>query len=532
MLIGKMIAFAFLAMLSLAPQDRPPEKCSVSGTVVDSVTGRSLDKVTLLLRPLDSWFAAPAAFTTSDQKGNFSLSDLEPGAYRLVASRSGYLEMSYGARRPESEGAIVRLEAGQSLADLLFKLTPGAVVAGLVRDGDGEPLEGARAVLIRIRYESGGPLVERHATTETDDRGEYRFHGLPAGKYYLAVVPKTTSEEQAERPEKSRPVREASITTIYPAVDDLALASPIDVSPARTREGIDLTLLRSRVFRVSGRVIDPPAGRRVMIEMEEARTEGLKLRSMQAVTKTADGGFEFRGVAPGTYYLSLLAENRVCRAPVVVGSADVDGIRLDLSAGATIRMQIAAGGDKKTDLAGLELELTGGGTRYFLLGSYGVGSVRPDRYRLQFSGKALDDFYVKAALAGETDALAEGLTVSEGAAIQISVVPGFDGAKVEGIVQDEAQQPVPSATVVLVPEARSRRELFRTATTDRNGHYEFPAIAPGDYKILAWEDPEPGIWNDPDFLKQYEKQGEKKSLDAGSRSVVNVRLAVRTDQER
>jgi hypothetical protein len=29
-------------------------------------------------------------------------------------------------------------------------------------------------------------------------------------------------------------------------------------------------------------------------------------------------------------------------------------------------------------------------------------------------------------------------------------------------------------------------------------------VPPGSYKLFAWDDVEPGIWWDPDFLKNYE----------------------------
>ena len=54
-------------------------------------------------------------------------------------------------------------------------------------------------------------------------------------------------------------------------------------------------------------------------------------------------------------------------------------------------------------------------------------------------------------------------------------------------------------------------------------------------KIQSW--PIPGwtfhwfrdAWNDPDFLKDYEKQGEKKALDPGARATVDLHSAIHPD---
>jgi hypothetical protein len=131
--------------------------------------------------------------------------------------------------------------------------------------------------------------------------------------------------------------------------------------------------------------------------------------------------------------------------------------------------------------------------------------VEPGEYRvIGFSGNELRQFYVKSAHTSGTDILSQNLTLSPGASVEITVALASDGAKVEGIVRGQKGEPAPHATVLLAPETRDRMYLFRTATTDEQGRYEFSAVPPGKYKIFAWENPEPGIWFAPGFLKSYE----------------------------
>src|SRR5437667_10013635 len=94
-----------LLALLFAPQDKPStEKCTISGTVVNSVTGEALNKVEVLAEgPGDNSRIEP--FTSTDAKGNFTLADLAPGQYRLRGQRNGYLETYYGMRRAEGKGA-------------------------------------------------------------------------------------------------------------------------------------------------------------------------------------------------------------------------------------------------------------------------------------------------------------------------------------------------------------------------------------------------------------------------------------------
>ena len=81
---------------------------------------------------------------------------------------------------------------------------------------------------------------------------------------------------------------------------------------------------------------------------------------------------------------------------------------------------------------------------------------------------------------------------------------------------------------MLAPDWRSRTDLFRSTTSDQNGHYEFAALPPGNYKLFALED-EPEAWNDSDFLKDYEKQGDATVIGSRARATVNLHLATRPD---
>jgi hypothetical protein len=221
-----MLVVALLALL-FGPQDKAAEKCTLSGMAIDAVTGEPLSKVEIALEPLDHR-KTHVAVTTSDAKGRFRMVDLAAASYHLKGKRSGYLEMYYGARRADSDGAVVRLDAGGSFDGIEFKLTPSAVIAGTVRDSDGEPIEGAHVVIARRSYWWGGASVRALDSTDTDDRGEYRFRGLAAGKYYVAVEATGLGWDTVDHSAGAAPT-ESGVPTLYPGVSDLELATAIEV---------------------------------------------------------------------------------------------------------------------------------------------------------------------------------------------------------------------------------------------------------------------------------------------------------------
>ena len=73
--------------------------------------------------------------------------------------------------------------------------------------------------------------------------------------------------------------------------------------------GIDVTLRRGRVFRVSGRVADSGVGAVVSLAHREAASVW-DYKHHSSITNSA-GDFELRGVPPGSY--DLLSGPRGCR---------------------------------------------------------------------------------------------------------------------------------------------------------------------------------------------------------------------------
>ena len=310
------------------------------------------------------------------------------------------------------------------------------------------------------------------------------------------------------------------------------MAAPIEVSTGAHVTGIDVTLLRSRVLRVSGQVVNAPAPSSLTVELIDIKNAGMRGYNFRTSTRDAAGDFEFRGVPPGSYELSVGEESLWGRASVVVSGSDLEDIRVPLALGAEIQLRITTEGAAKPSVSGLEFFLRanrGGEFSPSEPDGMTIRNVPPDHYVLDIGGMP-PGFYVKSIRAGDLDVLADGLTVTGAGTIDVAIAVASDGSAVQGVVRDKNEQPVSGATILLAPDRRSRADLFRTTTTDQNGHYECAAITPGNYEMFAWEDVEPMAWQDPDFLEGYEKQGEKMALKPGTRAGLDLHLAIRPDR--
>jgi hypothetical protein len=118
--------------------------------------------------------------------------------------------------------------------------------------------------------------------------------------------------------------------------------------------------------------------------------------------------------------------------------------------------------------------------------------------------------YVADVLQGGLSIYDNGLLITDQSIVPVEVVVRTNGGGIDGIVRDATQQsPAPGAIVVLVPQVQHRQNpsLFKSAIADAVGHFTFTAISPGNYKLFAWDNIEPGEFQNATFLGQYEEKG-------------------------
>ena len=97
------------------------------------------------------------------------------------------------------------------------------------------------------------------------------------------------------------------------------------------------------------------------------------------------------------------------------------------------------------------------------------------------------------------------------------------GSEVVGTVTDSASRAVTNQQVVLMPELTGRSDLYKTATTDKNGRFTIQGVAPGEYKAYAWKVLEPFQYFDPEFVREFADKGTAVRI-AGSSATANVKL--------
>jgi hypothetical protein len=204
-----------VAVLAQQPSTQKPSSTgSVSGHVYCADTNKPARMATVALvsaNTVDSDKTVGPISTYAETvqtllDGSYTIHQVAPGAYYVVAMQSGYLSALVSAGISEEDlqkpsDAVKKRIANvtsqisiqpNASAQMDIVLNRGAAVNGRVLFDDGSPAPGLEVRLLVRRNGQwvpmqSGPFGELPPTTRTDDRGNYRISGLPKQQYLLEV---------------------------------------------------------------------------------------------------------------------------------------------------------------------------------------------------------------------------------------------------------------------------------------------------------------------------------------------------------
>ena len=533
-----LFAIAVLLPLAQTPPAAPrAETASIRGRITDKVSGEPIARAVVSASPADGRSRATA--TLADADGRYAFPALAPGRYFIGANpplfRAGYVGASY--TRTTSPTEILTLNMGDERTSIDIALPRAYAISGRVVDVDGEPAARVRIVTRPIGANGRGP------DRETDDLGRFRIFGLLPGRYAVCSEFFATGSMQV-RSELEQPV-----TTCYPSAPSSVEGRPVEVKSADV-DGIEIRLLRTRTFTVSGTVLDsngkPAENARVDLEKHIAGGS-----SSTGIGGGPDGRFVMRNVAPGDYTINARiggpyrpAERReleVGSIPISVGSANVDVV-VTMSRTATIPGRIVFEGVPTPPPRGpgygpmiVFAKFPDGVERSSVRTSTtveeGMTFQLPDMYGPRVldvvnipSGWVLKSITYRGK--DVTDAVADLQAGGEPGTIE--VVMHNRGAVVTGRVVDDGGKPV-RARVVMIPADRVRWLGFHIPLTALSsataGTYAFRPQRAGEYAIVAIDQAEPlPLEQNRAFFERILKSGQTITIAENERRAVDLRV--------
>ena len=523
----------------------PPavEKFTLTGTVVDSVTGEPIRKALVQI------YSGQRRMTFSGDDGRFQLEGIPAGSYSVTAQKPGYFSQQELLR-----GGAPPVEVGPKSSSAIVKLTPESVLSGKVTSTDGVPLEHVSLHLNYIEIREGRRRSDFKGVAMTDEDGRYRFANLRPGNYYLSASPYTPVADTMLEPDE--PPKTGYAGAYYPGVPDLASASPIQLAAGEKGEA-NLTLSEVPVYAISGTVSGYAPNQGVALQVFDQ--SGVLVD--QGVQFSPDNGrFDVRALAAGNYVLKAFSSqgpNQSVRAEArFTLTADLHNLHLALTPAPSIPIvvQMESVAQRPKNAAGFRIPATAGPPVSVRLTGVGPGTneayasfdspdnprtlslrnVEAGRYTAVIDAR--ESWYVASADYGQTNLLTDELVLTPGAPpLPLNIVLRNDSASIAGTVH------VPdsfsgNAMILAVPERLSKASsgiTYWNPSRDKNSppaEFQLDGLAPGDYLVFAFDHAEGLEYTNREVLQNYVSQAAHLSLSPNQRAKVTLEL-IRTGED-
>ena len=582
-----LLTFGMVAMLAVqTPQVRDAIVQPTVGTA--SITGQVVNDeeqpkpVRRAIVTLTGSDLRPSRGAVTDDEGRFTIANLPPGRVTLTVTRASYITSVYGAKRPGRPGTPIALGAGEHLTGLIVKAWRGAVIAGILRDDSGAPVEGVAVSVIPART-NGTPatLSLSNNPATTNDLGEFRIFGLPPGSYLIAAAPSsggggamramtdaevdaafdsvrrrtTAANAKPTEPEQPRPFAYANI--YFPGTPILSQASPITLAAGQEHAGLEFALQRVGTSIIEGVVSrsDGQSAAGTTVQMTAVAPPGPFANDSPLVlqaTASASGEFQIPQVPPGDYTLVARAGSGGTAlwgsSSVSVGGADVTGLAIAVEPGATVSGKVRFDGAAKppADLTRIRVTMMpaevlaqkpGSTIRTIAFspgvplradGSFELTGVPPGTFLLTILPIDAASWWGRSAVAGERD-LFDGL-VEVGRASMTDVVVTFTDRRSElsGTLQTATGAPASDVFVIAYatnpamwgPRAR-RVQAVRPGV---DGRFSIKDLPPGEYYLSAVTEVDQEELQEAKFLEELVKASIKIAIGEGEKKVQDLRI--------
>jgi hypothetical protein len=537
------IVCALSALAQPNPKALDPNKGAwIYGTVISDQTGQPLTRAEVILRPAGNSINSVLAET--DERGKFVISRAGPGAYTITAQRDGYLPCLAAHRGPFRMPPMILLKDGTQLRDITFRMRPWAVIAGKVKFDDTEPAVGASVQLYRETINRGRHSMQLVTSTRTNDRGEYRVHGLSPGAYYISASRNRTASPGVE---EQTPVDEAGriraefryATTFYPSAQKLADAMLVQADSGQEIIGIDIYLKSVATVHVSGHVINGLTGLRMEqpnIVVRRVTANGLASISVPVSTQFNEGRFLIKGLTSGPYLVTADgAEGKVRifdRQYLNVTEAPIDDLQLVLAPERPLSGFIRVDDSPRIPLGPLRVSLEprsdlnpSSSSAVNNDGSFD-GKVIPGEVYDAYVANLPDGYYVKSVRLANLDVGADGIAGHAASPnVPLILTLSSHSAKLQGRAYLPDGSVAGGATILVVPDPiHGRLTAFQAGSADEYGVFRLNGIPPGRYTAFAFYDEPPCDIYDEHAMVTCRTYGRDVVFEAAAQQTLELRI--------
>jgi hypothetical protein len=482
----------------------------------------------------------------TDSSGRFEFTRLAPGRYILTAEKTGFARARYGSRNEVDPPIPVDVGAAppaNTLDGIEIRMARGAAISGRVVNELGEPVVGAPVSVGSLRTAGAETrFVAARPVVQTDDRGEYRAGGLPAGRYYVSIAGAAEGTSIPGAP--SEWTRTTGWTrTFYPAASGVAGAAAIVLAAGEEIAGVDMTLAASPAAKLSLGILDAsgafPASGGLINLLMPGDVPGEILDNRGVPLSLANNGKMTPAVEAGDWVAVALGATRAL-AHIHLAPGEVTSLMLTLSPGARLAGRVVFNGTSAPPaLNSVRLGVRGTGPDAAIPSaglSNGAVTVKSDgsfempalagTFVLQ-PASPLRGWILQSVMLGERDLLDNPLTLTGSEEITgVQVIFTDQLADLSGNTADAEGRPAAGCAVAIFPAegtpgfASRRTRLLRA---DQNGRFSVSDLPSGSYLAAAMEDVDGEGWLSADSLRRLRNTAMPVTLADRDRKIITLR---------
>lgn len=521
-----------------AQPPKAPPTAVIRGRVTTYPDGKPIARARILLSRPDKSYSR---VTLTNADGRYEIGEIEDfDNYMLSVSKTGYAARVWGEQPMPAPPTPITLAAGQVLENLDVALAAQLSISGRIFDSDGTPFGGAVVSALRSVFIDGRRELIPVAEIITNDKGEYRLFGLPAGLYFISAIdPAFLSAGDHQGPLEYSP-------TFYPGVPSAEDATRVTLDPGQSRDGVEFKLTIVKPIRIIGKIsaYNNALLTSGVVAMSPVRADGSLSTSASEVDIRPDGGFVFSNVSPGRFLIRVRAETEndpvllFGHFAVTVTGRDLTGAEITLLPGARLDGVVEWDGASvrpaDTDMRA-RAPLADGTTfgdalngkirddNTFVIGGAMVGMhlIRMEHVPAPWTLKAV---YFKGQDVTDTP-----LTVEPGHILSdIRVIMSDTPTRLDGRLVSVEGDDMESYRVVIFSANplhwRPASRHITLARPDRDGRFTLHGLPPGVYRLVASREIDETDLTDPRTLDQLAPSATTVRLNEGQHAAVDVRV--------
>ncbi len=284
--------------------------------------------------------------TLTDENGNFEIKNIQAGSYFPMAFSAGIVNLFSSLDFEKLDGPQNEREVfvdasrgfqeviadGKTNLEIKLPVKRGGAIGGKVTYSDGTPAIGRPIQLLRKVNGKLQPVISDFfclaqlntsnsaSCYQTDDRGMYRFTGLPAGEYFIRVSEPTFHGGKFSRyiggPNSAMAMMfgvGTFLNTYYPDTIDSEQAKSVKIELGKEQKDVNVTIPEWKLYKISGKVVSSKDGKpvkaRVYISQKNNVLTAISFPNSDSFRPAAEtdenGNWIFKEIPRGQYTIQI-----------------------------------------------------------------------------------------------------------------------------------------------------------------------------------------------------------------------------------